>query len=151
MPSHLRQHGDRFEDGETILPTSPEIIDLAAAGPAEEVQKQARHIAGMDLVPHLLALIAEDRIGPAGDRTHDNIGEVAMQLNRRVLRTREASTPKDANRHLEVAPELLAQHISRYLGGPEERMEALVNGDRFADAVQAIGIVVPGVQLQQGE
>ena len=118
--SHVCQQVQRFEDGEAMLPASPEIIDLAAAGRTEKVQKHVRHIAGMDLVTYLLPLRAEDRLGPAGDRTQDSEG--AMQLDRRVLRTRQAPTPKDANRHLEVAPELLTQHISRHLGGPEERM-----------------------------
>ena len=71
LESHICQHVNRFEDGEAILPAASEVIDLATAGGAEEVQKHVRYIAGMDLVPYLLPLVAEDRIGPASDSTHD--------------------------------------------------------------------------------
>ena len=122
VKSHVRQHVNRFEDGEAILSATSEVIDLTTAGLAKEVQKQVRYIAGVDLVPHLLPLVAKDRIGPAGDSTHDNIGEIAMQFDRGVLWTGETTTAKDADRHLEVPPKLLAHHVSRNLRGPEKLM-----------------------------
>ena len=149
LESHVLQYLDRFEDGDAVLPASPEVIDLPTARRTAEVQKQLHHIAGMDLVAHLLALVAKDRIRPPGDSAHDNIGEIPVQLDRGVLRTREAATAKDANRHLEVASELLAHHVSRYLRGAEEGMEALVDGHRFADTVQAMGVVIPHIPFHQ--
>src|SRR2546426_6781613 len=151
LESHVLQYLDRFEDGDAVLPASPEVIDLPTARRTAEVQKQLHHIAGMDLVAHLLALVAKDRIRPPGDSAHDNIGEIPVQLDRGVLRTREAATAKDANRHLEVASELLAHHVSRYLRGAEEGMEALIDGHRLADTVQAISVVIPLFPFYQGQ
>src|SRR5207244_1279868 len=56
---HVCQHINCFADGDAVLPASSEVIDLAAAGLAEEVQEQVRYVAGMDLVAHLLTLVAE--------------------------------------------------------------------------------------------
>src|SRR6516225_3132690 len=79
---HVLQSLNRFEDGHAVLSASPEVIDLTTTGGAEEMQKQLHHVAGMDLVAHLLALVAEDRIRPAGDRAPNDIGEIPVQLDR---------------------------------------------------------------------
>src|SRR5262249_32634732 len=122
LEAHVVEESNRFKDREAILPATAEIIDLATTRVTEEVQQHVGHIAGMHLVPDLLPLVAEDRVGPTSDGTHDNIGQIAVELDCRMLRTGQAPPTKDADRHLEVAPKLLAQHISRHLGGAEERM-----------------------------
>ena len=76
LESHVVEDSNRFKDREAILPATAEIIDLATTRVAEEVQKHVGHIAGMNLVPDLLSLVAEDRVGPTSDGTHDNIGPV---------------------------------------------------------------------------
>ena len=78
LESHVCEHGHRFKDRKAILPAASQIIDLATTRGVEEVQKQVCYIAGVDLVPDLLPLVAEDRIGPASDGTHNDISEIAV-------------------------------------------------------------------------
>src|SRR5215813_10434798 len=85
--SHVLQHVNRFEDGDAVLSAPPKVIDLPTPGRPAEVQKQLHHIAGMDLVAHLLALVAKDRIRPPSDRAHHDVGKIALQLDSGVLRT----------------------------------------------------------------
>src|SRR5262245_2940851 len=78
LESHICQHIHCFEDGDAVLPASSEIIDLATAWLAKEVQEQVRYVAGMDLVAHLLTLVAEDCIRSTGDSAQNDIGKIAV-------------------------------------------------------------------------
>jgi hypothetical protein len=90
----------------------------------------------MDVVAHLLAGIAEDRVGRARHRALHEIGQKAMELRARVLRARQAAAAEAHRGHLEVAPVLLDQQVGRDLRNAEERMRALVDRHLQVDAAE---------------
>src|SRR5437868_291027 len=58
--AHLRQHIYGFQNGQTVLPTAPYVVNLASLRTLVKFQKESRYIAAMDLVSHLLSLVARD-------------------------------------------------------------------------------------------
>ena len=61
-----------------------------------------QHVARVDVVADLLALVAEDPVGRARQRHLHQIGEEAVQLDAAVLRAGQAAAPEDADLEAEV-------------------------------------------------
>jgi len=76
-----------------------------------------------------------------------------VKLDARMRRTDEATTPKDADLHAEVAAIFLGHQVGGSLGSPEERMERTVDAAIFVDAVVILGpcIFPPGLELLEGK
>ena len=74
-----------------------------------------------------------------------------MQFDGGVHRARQAPGSKDAHRHVEVAPELLAKYVGRDLRGPEQRVQAVVDRQVLVNAVAPVGVVVALLLLDQLE
>src|SRR6185437_11422551 len=146
MPA-LLQGSDRLQDGDAVGAAAAQVVDLAHARRGEELQEQFGRIVSVDLIPHLLAAVAMNPIGLAKHRAANDVIEVAMQRHAGVLRAGEAAAAEDADGHAEVAAVFLAQRVGGELRGAEKRMEALVHRAIFGNAIAAIGVVPPRVQL----
>ena len=147
--TQLAEHVDRFKNGDTVGPSAAKIVDFTGTWFLEEAVHRGGHIAGMDLIAHLFAFIAVDRIFLSGNRAMADISEIAVQFDSRVLRSGQAASPKNTYRHLEISSEFLAQDIRRDLGCPKKRVRGLVDGHGFIDAVQPICEVPSRFQLDE--
>ena len=96
----------------------------------------------MDVVPHLLALVAVNLVLLAFHVALDQVAEEAVQLHAGVVRPRQAPAAQATGGHVEVPAVLLHQHIRGELGGAEQRMLRLIDGQGLGDAVPEIRIVV---------
>ncbi len=77
---------------ETVrLAAAAEVVDGCGARAAMEGVEGADDVAAVDVVAHLLALVAEDRVRRPGDRAAHQVGQEAVQLGARVLRARSGS------------------------------------------------------------
>ena len=66
-----------------------------------------------------------------------------------MLRAGKAAASKDADWHLKIPSELLAHHIRRNLGGAENGMQTAVDGHALIHPVQAVGVIVTLLELNQ--
>src|SRR5204862_669505 len=80
-----------------------EVVDRS--GPRAGVKCQARRgeVGAGDVVPHLLALVAVDRVPGASHRRLHEVGEEAVKLGPGVDRTGDAPAAKAGGGHAEVA------------------------------------------------
>ena len=83
----------------------------------------------MDVVAHLLAAVAEDRVGLAGHRAPHQVGEEAVQLRAGVVGAGQAAAAEADRRHLEVAPVLLHEQVGRGLRHAEQRVQSCASID----------------------
>lgn len=70
-----------------------------------------------------------------------------------MVRAGEATAPQAAGGQAEVAAVFLDHHVGRHLGGAEQRVLGLVDGELFGDAVRigGVGIIPAGFQLGQSD
>ena len=70
-----------------------------------------------------------------------------------MLRPGEAAAAEDAGLEAEVAAVFLGEHVTGDFGSAEERVEAVVDGEGFRDAVRIGGVVeIPaGFEFFEGE
>lgn len=152
-PGEFLDQGKRLQDGNRIGSTASDVINLRDPRGFDELLDETGDVVGVDVIAHLFALVAEDLVFAAFQVAADQIAEEAMQLDARVIRAGEAAATEAAGGHAEVAPVFLDHHVARYLGGAEEAVLGLVDGEILRDAVR-IGriVVVPaGFQLLQGD
>ena len=98
----------------------------------------------MDVVAHLLALVAEDLVFAAFEVALHQVAEKAVQLDAGVVRAGQAAAAQAAGRHAEVAAVFLHHHVGGDLGGAEERVLGLVDGEALGNAVRELRVgVVP--------
>src|SRR5208283_554498 len=62
---HFCDLGDGFEDGNAVFAAAAEVVDLAGARIGGKLFDGADDIVAVDVVAHLLALVADDRIRAA--------------------------------------------------------------------------------------
>ncbi len=74
---------ERLEDGAAVAASAAEIVDLAAARGRDERLDELRDVERVDVVAHLLALVAEDRVAPAFEIALHEVAQEAVQLARR--------------------------------------------------------------------
>src|SRR6266849_6392860 len=127
VKSDFGQHVDGFQDGQTILPASSQVVDLTRSRVLVKLQKQSSDIAAVNLVPDLLPFVAVNLVFLSGDGAQNDVGQITVQLDRRVLRSGQTAAAKNSRRHLEVAAEFLAHHVSRDFRRTEKRVQAAVN------------------------
>ena len=141
-----------FEDRAGIRLAATEVINLADAWRCHEGRHEAGHIERVDVVAHLLALVAEEAVFPAFQVAFHQIAEEAMQFHTGVVRAREASATQAAGGHDEVAPLFLHDHIRRHFRGTEERVLALSDREGFGNSVLVGGVrIIPaGFEFAQG-
>src|SRR5581483_3376645 len=146
---HRGKQVDRFQNRKAVAAAAAQVVHLARSRAPVILEKQARDVPAMNLIANLFALVAPDRVFAAGDGADGDVSEVAVQLDRGVLRAGEAAAAEDADGRIEVAAELLAQDISRHFGSAEQRVQALIDRHALVDAVKASGIVVALLVLDQ--
>ena len=72
-----------------------------------------------------------------------------MQLDRGVLWPGQAAATEYADRHVEIATELLAEHVGGEFRDAEQRVRARIDRHRLVDPVQPVGEVPSGFVLDQ--
>jgi hypothetical protein len=121
-----------------------EVVDLAGARGGDEGGHEAGDVEGVDVVAHLLALVAEDLVLAALEIAFHEVAEEAVEFDAAVIGAGEAAAAQRAGGQVEVAAVLLDHHVGGDLRGAEQRVLRLVDGERLRDAVGVGGIgVVP--------
>ena len=112
---------------------------------------EAGHVLGVDVVAHLLALVAEDRVLAPFQVAFHQVAEETVQFDAGMVRAGQAAAAQAAGRHAEVAAVFLHHDVGRHLGGAEQGVLGLVDGERFRDAVGVgrVGVIPAGLQLLQ--
>ena len=139
---------ERLPDRAGIGAAATEVVHLRHPGLGNERLDEARHIVGVDVVAHLLTLIAEHLIQPPLQVALHQITQKAMQLHPAVVRPGEAAAPQAAAGQAEIAAVFLHHHVRRQLRRPEQRVLALVDREILGDAVAVGRIVVVPAALQ---
>src|SRR5688572_24958008 len=108
--SQIGQKGDGLLNRQTVGASASEVVHLPAARRSEELQKQARYVAGMNLIPNLFAFITIDCLFETLHGTGRDIRQISMHFDGGMLRSGHAAGPENAHRHLEGPPELLTKN-----------------------------------------
>ncbi len=96
----------------------------------------------MDIVADLFPLVAKNTVFlPLQVALHE-VAEETMELDAGVIRPGKAASAQTAGGHVEVAAVFLNDDVGRYLGGTEEGVLALVDGEVLGDTVGIKGISV---------
>src|SRR5215472_7906637 len=111
LETHVFQKFNSFQNGKAILPTTSEIVHFTRPRLLKKFEKHRRDISAVDLIADLFSFVPVHSIRTALDGAHHDVCQISMQLNRSMLRARQASAAKDSDRHLKVAPKLLTQYI----------------------------------------
>ncbi len=135
-----------------MLAPAADVVDGRGLRLLVEEQEGVDEVGAVQVVAHLLALVAEDRVGVAGHGALHQVGEEAVQLGAGVVGAGEAAGAEADRRHLEVAAVLLDQQVGRRLRGAEERVQGRVDRHRRVDAAEPVvvlGQLQPRLQLFQ--
>src|SRR5690606_514312 len=122
--------------------STPGIIDGRWPGVVPESIEHGHQVVTMDVVPHLLAFVPEDGIGPLFHGAFHQVGEKAVQLGAAVLGACKAASAEDARRHAEVAPVFLHHDVRSYLRSTEKTMLRLVDRHVLVDPLRMVGMVL---------
>ena len=129
------RHFERLQDGTGVCLAAAEVIDLPYARCGHEFRHEPRHVQRVYVVPHLFAFVTVNLVFPVFEVALHEVGQKTVQLHAGVVRASQATATQAARRHPEVAPVFLHHHVSRNLGGAEERVFRLVDGECLRDAV----------------
>lgn len=119
-----------------------QIIDLTATRSLEESMNEARHVFRMDIIPHLLSLVAEDIVFSPFKIAFHQITQKAVQFYARVIRAGEAPAAQTAGGHAKVSAVLLDHHIGSDFRCSKEGVFRLVDGKGFRDAIHVLGVII---------
>src|SRR6266550_1966275 len=105
----------------------------------------------VNIVAHLLALVAKNGISAAAECHLHQIRQKAMQLHAGVRWPRQAATSKNPYLHVEVAPIFLRDEIRRRFRSAEQRMQRLIDPTALGDTREIFRprVVVPLLQLRK--
>ena len=135
FPGHLLDFADGFEHRNAVLAAAAEVVDLAGARIGGEFLNRAHHIVAMNIVANLLALVAEDGIGSAGNGHLHQVGKKAVKFDAGVRRPGEAAAAENTDLHSEIAAVFLGHQVRRRFRGAKQRMQRAVNAAVFRNAV----------------
>ncbi len=145
--------GDRkgLEDGAAVIFASTEVIDLGHARCLDKGGHEAGDVEGVDVVADLFPLVAEDAVFLPFEVALHEVAEEAMELDSGVVGPGEAAATQAAGGHVEVAAVFLNDDVGGDLGGTEEGVLALVDGEVLGDAVDVglISVVPAGFEFFQ--
>ena len=132
LPAHLlaRQRldpGKRFQDRERVTAPAAYVVDLATTRLGDEHRDEAGDVVRVDVVPHLLALVAEHAVQPALEIDLDS--SETMQLDTRVVGPGQTACAQAAALEAEVPPVLLHHHVA---GASSQRRTASASSGRSA-------------------
>src|SRR4051794_23696597 len=129
---------DPLEHRAAVVPPAADVVDRGCLGARVKAQEGLDQVGGVEVVAHLLSLVAEDRVRRTGGGALHEVGKEAMQLRPRMVRPREAPGAKADRRHAEVAPVFLNQQIGCGLGGSEQGVQRRVDRHRRVDPVEPL-------------
>src|ERR1700689_2065570 len=117
IPVYLAFSGKRLrdleglDDGRAVGLSSPQVVDLAGPGGLDEGRQESCHIEGMDVVPHLLPLVAHYLVLNPLQVAFDEVAEESMELDPGMIRTGQAPAPEAAGRNVEIPPIFLDHDV----------------------------------------
>ena len=120
---NLVDHFNTLKHGGAVLSPSAEVIHLAAPWIVIKRIEGCDNIGAMDLIAHLLALVAEDRVRLRGLCDFHEVGKKTVELDRTVVGAGEAPAAKHPDLHIEVPTILLCHNIGSRLRCPEETVQ----------------------------
>src|SRR3954468_11449149 len=100
-------HPDRLDHRAVAAAAPTEVVDRPHAGRAVERLERPRAVGGVDVVPHLLAAVAEDRVALARHGAAHQVRQEPVELRTSVVGPGQAAASEAGRGHLEVAPVLL--------------------------------------------
>src|SRR5579864_911645 len=101
------------------VPAAAHVVNLAATGGLEKLPECFNKIEAVDIVTHLLALVAEDAVWLAVNHAFHQVRQETVQFRTGMARPCQA-TAAEANRfHSEIAPVLLDHDVGRGFAGTE--------------------------------
>src|ERR1019366_7094973 len=124
-PAHLpagdvRSHAKSLDNRTRVGFAATQIIDFGDARGLPEFVHEAGYVFGMDVVPHLLALVAEHFVFAALDVALHQITEEPVQFHAGAIRTGQAAAAQAAGWHIEIPAVLLHHDIRRELRRAEQ-------------------------------
>ena len=140
-----------FEDRAGVSFSTAEVVDLRDARGFAEFPHEAGHILAVDVVAHLLALVAVDLVFATFEIAFHEVAEEAVEFHAGVVRASEATTAQAAGGHVEIASVFLHHDIRCDLRGAEEGVFRLVDREGLGDAVLVGGIVVIPTRVEFAE
>ena len=142
-----------LEDGTAVIFASTEVVDLSDAGCLDEGCHEAGDIEGVDVVSDLFPLVAEDAVFLPLEVALHEVAEESMELDSGVVRPGEAASTQAASGHVEVTSVFLDDDIGGDLGGSEEGVLALIDGEVLGDAVLIgwICIIPAGLEFLESD
>src|SRR5271154_3110532 len=90
-PRDLVAEVDCLEHRDIRLAPPAQVIDGRATRIGMKRRERSHYVVSVDVVAHLLAAIAKDRVGSASDSALHEVGEKAVQLRASVLRAGQAA------------------------------------------------------------
>ena len=136
--------GDRkgLEDGAAVIFASTEVVDLGHARCLDKGGHEAGDVEGVDVVADLFPLVAEDAVFLPLEVALHKVAEEAMELDSGVVGPGEAAATQAAGGHVEVAAVFLSNDVGGDLGGTEEGVLALVDGEVLGDTMRICRVIV---------
>src|SRR4029434_1506749 len=96
--------------------TAAEIVDSGRSRRPVELEKRRADVVRVEVVTHLLALVAVDAVDAAFLDGPSEVGEEAMKLRRGVIGPGQASATEAHRGHAEVSAILLDHDVCGQLG-----------------------------------
>src|ERR1700730_2235246 len=108
---------DRFKHRAVAEPTSSHVIYFPASRPLKKTIEGLNQVCAVDIVSHLLGLIAEHLVPGACDSASHQVSQETMKLRPRMVGPRQTPTTKASGAHSEIAAVFLNQQICGSLRG----------------------------------
>ena len=131
-----------LEDGATVIFTTTEVVNLSDAWCLNKGGHEAGDIERVDVIADLFPLVAEDAVFLPLEVALHKVTKESMELDSGVVRPGEAASAQTAGGHIEVASVFLDDDVGGDLGGSEEGVLALIDGEVLGDAVRIGGICI---------
>src|SRR5439155_16215771 len=117
----------------TVYTPAAQVVHLAGPRICSKLFDGPHHVMTVNIVTHLLALIAKTGIPAATKRYLNQIRQKTVLLHAGVRRPCQATASKNYHLHLEIAPVLLRDKIRRCFRRAEKRMQRLIDPASLRD------------------
>src|SRR5204863_333696 len=135
LAAHLFDTLNRFQHRDAVLASSAEVVNFARPGTCRKFFDRAHHVVAVDVIAHLLAFVAKNRVRAAAQSDFHQIRQKSMELDAGMRRAGQASAAKDAYPHFEVPPIFLSDEVGGCLRRSKQRMQRAVDPAGLVNAV----------------
>src|SRR5260370_36499045 len=97
------------------MPAAAKIVDFAESWSLDEALYKLGHIVRMNIIPYLFSLITVNFVGLAFEIATDQVAEKTVQLDSRVIRSRQTTGAQATTRHLKITSIFLHHHVCGHL------------------------------------